>query len=196
MNKNEPMALSLVVPEVPSGDGDPAFEDEAVFCGELDIRIDRDGIWYYHGSPIGRKELVCLFASMLIRDDDGFYWLVSPMEIGLIDVEDAPFIAVELFVAGTGRECTVSLRTNVDEIVTIDADHPLVVRHNPDTGEPRPYVALRDGLEALVSRAVYYDLVELGADETVDGKTHFGFWSAGSFFAMGEPTDDEDGNRR
>ena len=164
----------------------PASRQGRVVCDDLDMRIDRDGVWYYHGSAIRRKELVCLFASVLTRDEDGRYWLVTPNEIGLVRVDDAPFIAVEMFEAGSGREKMISLRTNVDEIVTVNDDHSLHVVTNPETGEPSPYVRLREGIEARVARSVYYELVAQGVEEEIDGQLFFGVWSSGSFFALGK----------
>lgn len=152
---------------------------------DLNIRIDRNGVWYYQDSPIGRKEMVCLFASVLTRDTAGGYWLVTPAELVPIQVEDAPFIAVELFTAGCGRERTVSLRTNTDEIVTVDKDHPLTVLNTAATEEPAPYVALRQGIQAKLARPVYYELVSLGVEEHVHGEHMFGIWSSGTFFPMG-----------
>ncbi len=153
--------------------------------GTFNIRIDRDGVWYYEGSPIHRQSLVCLFASVLRRDQDGGYWLVTPAEIGRIEVEDAPFIAVELYVAGTGTEQILSIRTNVDEIVTIDKDHPITIMTDPVTGEPSPYVRLRPGIEARLSRSVFYQLVALGVEERIDGAHILGVWSSGLLFPLG-----------
>lgn len=164
----------------------PASRQGRVVCDDLDMRIDRDGVWYYHGSAIRRKELVCLFASVLTRDEDGRYWLVTPNEIGLVRVEDAPFIAVEMFEAGSAREKMISLRTNVDEIVTVNDEHSLHVVTNPKTGEPSPYVRLREGIEARVARSVYYELVARGVEEEIGGQLFFGIWSSGSFFALGK----------
>ena len=155
----------------------------------LNIRIDRDGVWFYHGSPIGRKELVRLFASVLKRDTDGRYLLETPAECGFIEVEDAPFLAVELTSAGQGRDRTLSFRTNLDQIVTADRDHPLHVDEDAVTREPKPYVRVRDRLEARLTRAVYYELVELGAEETIAGESRFGVWSAGQFFPLGSLTE-------
>jgi len=154
-------------------------------CGVFDIRIDREGLWFYHGSPIGRKELVKLFASVLKRDSDGRYLLETPAERGVIEVEDVPFLAVEVTSAGEGRERSLTFRTNLDEIVMADADHPLRVEEEAQSGAPTPYVLVRPGLEARLTRPVYYELVELGAEETIDGGTRFGVWSAGCFFALG-----------
>jgi hypothetical protein len=160
-------------------------------CGDLDMRIARDGTWFYHGSPIGRKPLVKLFASVLSRDDDGEYWLTTPAERGRIEVEDAPFVAVELTVSGHGREQSLRFRTSIDDEVTADADHPVRVSHDPATGEPAPYVLVRGRLEALIARAVFYQLVEYGVEEGVDGGQLYGVWSKGCFFPIGKLPDGE-----
>ncbi len=162
---------------------------DPVLCGDLDMRIARDGTWFYHGSPIGRKPLVKLFASVLSRDDDGDYWLTTPAEKGRIAVDDAPFLAVELTVAGGGSAQRLRFRTNLDDEVTADADHYLRVSHDTNSGEPTPYVLVRDRLEALIARAVFYQLVELGVEEEVDGERAYGVWSAGCFFALGRLDD-------
>jgi len=155
---------------------------EPVDCGHYDIRVARDGSWYYRGSRIDRKPLVTLFSSVLCRDPDGTYWLKTPVEKGRIDVDDAPFVAVELRVEGDGPDQTLIVRTNLDEFVTIGPDHPLRVETDPQTGEPAPYVTVRDGLDALVARSVYYELAELGI-ERPDGM--LGVWSSGTFFVLG-----------
>lgn len=162
-----------------------------VLCGDLQMRIDRDGLWYYHGSPIGRKELVRLFASVLRREPDGQYWLVTPAEKGRIIVEDAPFLAVELMVTASGRDQVLRVRTNVDDVVTIDADRPLRIAHNLVTGEPSPYILVRDGLEARLSRSVYYEVVSVGVEHRTSGETIFGVWSSGTFFPLGKAEDDD-----
>ncbi|MGE5505634.1 MAG: DUF1285 domain-containing protein [Actinomycetota bacterium] len=164
---------------------DRQLADGADGCGDVGIRIDRGGRWLYHGSPIPRKEMVCLFASMLNRAPDGSYWLVTADEMGRIEVEDVPFLAVEMFTSGAGRELMVSFRTNVDEIVTVDADHPLRVTVDGETGDPLPYVLVRDGLEARLTRAVYYELVAQGWEEKVGGEELYGLWSSGTFFPLG-----------
>lgn len=154
-------------------------------CGEFDIRIGRDGTWYYKGSPIGRPALVKLFASVLRRDGSGDYWLVTPVERGRIEVDDAPFVAVELGIAGAGRDQALCFRTNLDERVTADRAHPIRVAHDRATGAPSPYVLVRPGFEARILRAVYYQLVELGVEEDVAGDHLFGVWSRGAFFPVG-----------
>jgi uncharacterized protein len=162
-----------------------------VDCGNLPFLIKRDGTWLYRGSPIGRKELVCLFASVLKRAADGSWYLETPVERGRIEVEDAPFLAVELDWSGDGRDQALSFRTNVDEVVTAGPEHPLRVAHDLLTCEPTPYIHLRDGdgqlrVEARISRAVYYELVALAVPEWVGCKRMLGVWSRGTFFPLGE----------
>lgn len=149
--------------------------------GRLDMRVARDGTWFYHGTPIPRKEMVCFFASMLIRRDDGSYWLEAPTEEGEIEVEDVPFLAVEMFRQGLGRDAVISFRTNVDEIVTLDASRRLRV----DCAAAAPYLPVRPGLEARLTRAVYYEMVAQGMEEKRDAQTLYGIWSCGTFFPFG-----------
>ena len=160
-------------------------------CGDLGISIDRQGRWFYHGSPINRKEMVCLFASVMHRAKDGSYLLITPGEMGRITVEDVPFLAVEMFYASSGREAIISFRTNMDEIITVDADHPLRIDHADDGQEPAPYVMVRNGLEARLTRSVYYDLVAQGWEEDLGGEKVYGLWSSGIFFPLGrlDPSD-------
>jgi len=165
----------------------PQHPDPAA-CGTFGIRIARDGRWFYHGSPIDRKPLVRLFASVLRRDDDGAFWLVTPAERGRIEVEDAPFVAVAVAAEGAGREQRLRFRTNLDEEVTADAGHAIRVTEQAVTREPAPYVLVRDRLEARIARPVFYELVELGVEELIDGAPMLGVWSAGRFFALGRPT--------
>lgn len=160
-----------------------------VDCGDLDIRIARDGTWYYRGSPIGRQPLVKLFASVLRRASDGSYWLVTPAERGRIEVADVPFLAVELTVNGKGRAQQLIFRTNLDDIVTAGPDNPLRVEIAAN-GEPAPYIRVRERLEARLARPVFYELVEAGGEERVDGVSQFGVWSNGSFFQLGDPGED------
>ena len=162
-------------------------------CGDIDIRIGRDGTWFYCGSPIGRKPLVKLFAGVLHRDIDGDYWLETPVEKCRICVDDAPFTAIEMFVDGVGREQQISFSTNIDEIVIADAAHPIRVAIDTETSEPSPYIWLRDGLEALIARAVFYDLVALGEEVEVNGEAVLGVWSCGQFYSIGSIGADEGG---
>jgi hypothetical protein len=172
--------------DVPGGKPAPdSRHPDAAACGHFNIRIARDGTWFYHGSPITRKPLVQLFASVLQRDDAGRYLLVTPVERGLIDVDDAPFTAVALDVAGSGRAQRLVFRTNLDEEVGAGADHPIRVAENAATGEPSPYIRVRGRLEALIARPVFYELVELGVGERRNGAEVFGVWSGGQFFPLG-----------
>ena len=152
-------------------------------CGDFSMRIDRNGTWYYRGSPIGRHALVKLFSTVLRRDQDGLYWLTTPVENGRIEVDDSPFVGVELIVEGEGRNQIIRFRTNVDDVVVLDAAHALRVVQDPASGEPRPYVHVRKGLEARLARTVYYHLVEIG--EIADDGDTFGVWSCGQFFSLG-----------
>lgn len=156
--------------------------------GDLEMRITRDGTWLYRGSPISRLALVKLFASVLHRELDGSHWLVTPAERGRVEVEDVPFLAVALTVEGSGREQQLIFQTNLDDIVTAGAANPLRVETAAD-GEPRPYVVIRDQLEARIVRPVFYDLVDLGTEERVDDTVQFGVWSGGRFFPLGDPVD-------
>ncbi len=156
-------------------------------CGDFDIRIARDGTWFHQGSPIGRKALVRLFASVLRREADGEYWLVTPVERGRVIVDDAPFTAVELTASGAGRGQVLRFRTNIDNWVEADGDHPIRVALAPDSGEPSPYILVRDGLEALIARSVYYHLVELAVEREESGGTVLGVWSKETFFPLGSP---------
>ncbi len=153
-------------------------------CGDINMRIDRDGTWFYLGSPIGRKELVKLFSSVLRHDDDGVHYLVTPVEKCSVEIEDAPFLAVRMSVTGTGHEQVITFETSVEDGVVVDVDHPLRFETEKDTGGLKPYVLVRARLEALVNRALFYDLVALGVVEKRDGDDWFGVWSSGEFWPM------------
>jgi uncharacterized protein len=163
-----------------------------VECGDLPFLIKRDGAWLYRGTPINRKELVCLFSSVLRREADGSWWLQTPAERGRIEVEDAPFIAVELDWTGDGSHQVLSFRTNIDEVVTAGAEHPIRVSHDLITCEPIPYIKVREGavahlaVEARINRATYYELVALAVPQWVGNKRVLGVWSQGKFFSLGE----------
>ena len=159
------------------------------FCGDIDMRIAADGHWYYMGTPIGRPALVQLFASILRKDPER-YVLVTPVERVGIKVDDAPFQGVELEANGAGEAQELRLRTNVEDWVTIAPANPL--RFAPGaSGGLKPYVMVRAGLEALVKRALFYDLVALGAPRRIEGVDIFGIWSGGGFFAMAPMADIE-----
>ena len=165
-------------------------------CGDLPFLIRRDGTWLYRGSSIERKELVCLFASVLRRASDGSWWLRTPAEHGRIEVEDAPFVAVELCWNGDGQRQTLSFRTNTDQVVAAGPGHPIRVAHDDLTGEPTPYILLSNGdgalgIEARVNRAVYYELVALAVPEYIDDQLMLGVWSSDQFFPLGPMPLDE-----
>ncbi|HXF88041.1 MAG TPA: DUF1285 domain-containing protein [Xanthobacteraceae bacterium] len=153
------------------------------YCGDLDMRIAADGTWYYLKTPIGRPALVKLFASVLKREGDK-YFLVTPMEKCGITVDDAPFLAVELKIEHGPRGQVLNFRTNVDDWVRCDAAHPLRFEPEPRSGGLKPYLHVRRDLWAKVTRALFYDLVELGEERDVDGCRMFGVTSDGKFFAM------------
>jgi uncharacterized protein len=153
------------------------------FCGDIDMRIATDGTWYYMKTPIGRHALVKLFASVLKREGEN-YFLVTPVEKVGISVDDAPFTAVEMKQEGEGDARVLNFRTNVDDWVPCGGDHALRFEPETDTGGLKPYLHVRRGLWALVTRALFYDLVELGEERDVNGTRLFGVASAGEFFSM------------
>lgn len=154
------------------------------FCGDLDMRIAGDGSWHYLGTPIGRPALVRLFSTILKRED-GKYFLVTPVEKVGIRVDDAPFLAVEMVKEQGEEGWSLRFRTNVDDWVECDSAHPL--RFEPSAeGGLTPYLHVRADLWAKVTRALYYDLVDIGEERMVDGHEKFGVASDGAFFAMAD----------
>jgi hypothetical protein len=153
---------------------------EPDYCGDIGMKIARDGQWYYANSPIGRKKLVRLFSTILRHDEDGEHYLVTPVEKIRIEVEDAPFIATLMTMTGEGRAQILRFETNVGDFTEAGPDHPMRFEINAETGEPSPYVHVRARLEGLIARPVFYDLVELA--EVHEGQ--FGVWSHGVFFAI------------
>jgi hypothetical protein len=160
------------------------------YCGEIDMRIAADGTWFYQKTPIGRAALVKLFASVLKREGER-YFLVTPVEKCGITVDEAPFLAVELAVDGpdpaaaeTPGSRLLRFRTNVDDWVTAGPDHPLRFEPEPATGGLKPFLHVRRDLWAKVTRALFYDLVELGEEREIDGARMFGVASGSAFFAM------------
>lgn len=149
-------------------------------CGPIPMRIARDGTWHYMGTPIGRPAMVRLFSTILRREPNGEHVLVTPVERVGIEVDDAPFVAVSLAVSGTGEDQVLTFLTSVGDTVVAGPDNPVRVAEDPATGEPSPYVLVRGRLEALIARAVFYDLAELAV--TRNGRD--GVWSGGAFFAL------------
>jgi hypothetical protein len=154
-------------------------------CGDVGLKIGRDGTWYYQDSPIGRRPLVKLFASVLRQEDDGQYYLVTPAEKALVRVEDAPFLAVAMEIKGSGRRQRLIFRTNLEETVEAGPDHPMSFRPAKG-GSFTPYLLVRAGLTARLTRPVYYDLVATAVSADQGGKTALGVWSGGDFFPFPE----------
>lgn len=152
-------------------------------CGDSEMRIARDGTWYHQGSPIGREAMVRLFSTILRREADGSFVLVTPVEKLDIAVEDAPFVAVELKSEGAGRDRALAFRLNTGDLVAAGPDNILVVRETADG--PHPYLHVRAGLEALVGRSVYYELMNMALDEGgAENDGRVGLWSNGAFFPL------------
>lgn len=157
----------------------PVEEWDPPYCGDIGLSIAGDGTWHYQGSPIHRPAMVKLFARVLRRDEDGRTYLVTPGEKVDVRVADAPFLAVEMQVSGTGQAQDLLFRTNVDDVVQCGADHPLRFPADTPAGSFKPYIHVRGRLEALVTRALVYDLVALA--EAGPGEK-LGIWSGGAFF--------------
>ncbi|CAO4184182.1 DUF1285 domain-containing protein [Methylorubrum aminovorans] len=171
--------LSAALGEVAQRGLPPVERWNPEHCGAIDIRIAADGTWFHNGSPIRRPKLVKLFASILRKEPDGSTVLVTPAERVRIQVDDAPFAAVEMAVEGEGEGRRIAFRTNVDDLVLADADHPI---RFADGGDGlKPYLHVRRDLWALVSRPLTYDLVEMGEEREIDGQAWFGLWAGGHF---------------
>ncbi|MFC3229599.1 DUF1285 domain-containing protein [Marinibaculum pumilum] len=161
--------------------------------GEIDIRIARDGSWTYQGSPIGRQRMVRLFSTILRRDADDRFYLVTPVEKLAIEVEDAPFVAVEMAVERDGDGApTLVFRTNVNEVVAAGPEHPIRVETDPATGEPSPYIRVRDRLDALIARSVFYELVDMAETESLPEGERLVVHSGGSRFVLGAVPDESE----
>jgi hypothetical protein len=154
------------------------------FCGDLDMEIRADGTWFYMGTPIGRAPLVRLFSTVLRKDEDGKTYLVTPVEKVGIRVVDAPFVAVEMNVGEKDGAPLLTFRTNVGDVVEVGAEHPLRFEISGENSELKPYLLVRGRLEALVSRAVMYDLVELGEVVEIEGQQMFAVRSGGEIFPV------------
>lgn len=153
------------------------------FCGDLDMRIARDGTWFYLGTPIGRPGLVRLFSSILRKDGDD-YFLVTPVEKVGITVDDAPFVATDFTATGAGKDQDLTFSTHVGDSVTAGPEHPIRIVFDAQTYEPSPYVLIRRNLEALIDRKSFYRLIDLGQHFDHDGQSWFGLWSNGQFFPI------------
>lgn len=161
----------------------PVDEWNPDHIGEMDLVIRADGSWHYQGTPINRQALIDLFATVLRKDEDGSFWLVTPVERLKITVDDAPFVAVEMSASEGAHGQVLTFRTNVGDVVVANADHPLRFETDAEGGL-KPYLLVRGRLEALLSRTVMYELVALGEEIEVDGETMFGVRSKGVAFPI------------
>lgn len=184
---SDPGKAGDLLAQIPKGEGKglpPVHLWNPDFCGDIDMRIARDGTWYYQGTPIGRKPMVRLFSTIIRRDGDD-YFLITPVEKVGIQVEDAPFVAVTVQVEGEGEAQVLRFTTNVEDEVVAGDEHPIRVQIDPVTLEPSPYILVRSNLEALIHRNVFYQLVDLAVEREVDGEPWLGVWSSGRFFPIG-----------
>lgn len=189
MDSRQPPAQSLLksLPESVLGaarEPAPVHLWNPDFSGELDMHITRDGTWYHEGGPITRLALAQLFSGILRLEEDGRYYLITPVEKWAIQVDDVPFVAVRMEVQGQGEEQQLRLFTSLEHEVVAGREHPLTVKVDADTDEPSPYILLRDNLKALIHRNVFYQLVELAQEYQLEGETRLGVWSSGIFFPI------------
>tara|TARA_B100000686_G_scaffold275821_1_gene294528 strand:+ start:139 stop:684 length:546 start_codon:yes stop_codon:yes gene_type:complete len=179
---NKP-TISSIFSELSKLDDDsfpPVDKWDPPLCDNVEMRIDRSGRWFFMNSPIGRERMVNLFSRVLRLDPDGFYYLVTPVEKIKIIVEDKPFIIIDYELVNPGVDQIINFKTNTQETFSLNAEHPLRVEVNKETSEPSPYVLVRKNLEALISRNVYYKLIDLGEDQGAD----FGVKSKQLFFKL------------
>ncbi len=180
----DPQLAALIARAGSAGRSPPVERWDPPFCGDIDMRITADGRWHYGGSPIGREPLVKLFASVLRREADGRYLLVTPVEKLGITVEDVPFLAVEMAVEGEGEAARLVFRTNVGDVVTAGPERPLRFVDDAVNGGLVPYVLVRGRLEARLTRPVAHELADRAVTAVIDGTDHIGVWSGGMFFPM------------
>lgn len=180
-----PPRIAAIAANLPAGKKPPVHLWNPEFTGDLDMRIAAEGTWFYRGSAIQRPAMVALFSGILKKEGSEIF-LVTPVEKYRIQVDDAPFIALDMDVHGNGDRQILTFRTNVDDYVMAGADHALRLSEADTAAEAKPYLMVRDGLEALVARSVYYRLAELGVVEKQAGTDMFGIWSAGVFFPFME----------
>ncbi len=178
--------LAALISRAASSERGPAPVEkwEPPFCGDLDMEIRADGTWFYMGTPIGREALVRLFSTVLRKDEDGKTYLVTPVEKVGIRVEDAPFLGVEMNRSERDGEQVLTFRTNVGDVVEAGGEHPLRFEIYGENNELKPYLHVRGRLEALVSRALMYDIVELGEEAEIEGVTMFCMKSGGEVFPI------------
>jgi uncharacterized protein len=153
------------------------------FCGDIDMRIAKDGTWFHEGRPIRRQALAKLFSTILMTDDSAEFFLVTPVEKVRIEVEDCPFVANQMEIIQSEGQQQIVLTTNMGEILTVDSEHPIKVTSTGAQAEPHPIVHVRNGLQALINRPVFYRLVEAAVE---NDSNELGVWSKGQFFSLGK----------
>ncbi len=189
MDNRQPPAQSLLQ-SLPESVLDAAREPAPVhlwnpdFSGEMDMHIARDGTWYHEGGPITRLALAQLFSGILRLDGDGRYYLVTPVEKWAIRVDDAPFVAVRMESTGQGEGQQLQFFTSLEHELVAGSEHPITVITDAESGEPSPYILVRDNLRALIHRNVFYQMVELADQRELDGQLRLGVWSGGEFFPI------------
>lgn len=184
MNPEKPTDPFALVSKIKTRGPAPVHLWNPPFCGDIDMRILRDGTWLHEGRPIRRKPMVQLFASILLREADGQFYLVTPAEKVRIQVDGCPFVIISMENSGEGSAQQIGFTTNTGEAFALDAAHGLLVTENPETGEPHPVVHVRSGLNALIGRNVFYQLVELAELKTGTPTAVLGVWSGGVFFSL------------
>lgn len=190
MTESAPYSLLAELEKVKSKEPPPIHLWHPDKITDSDMEIKKDGTWFYLGTPITRQRLVRLFSTVLRKESDGHYYLVTPVEKSRIKVEDVPFLAISMDVKGEGEDQILTFTTNMADEVVVDENHPLRFEFDPQTEEPSPYVMVRDGLEAKLGRSVYYHLADLCIEKEgiekqgIEKQHHLGVWSAGIFFKL------------
>ena len=170
MNTTNPASILKEISKYEDKKFPPVHLWNPPLCENVEMRIDREGRWFFMNSPIGRERMVKLFSKVLRLDEDGEYYLVTPVEKIRVEVEERPFLIIDYQLIKKGKEQLISFETNTSDIFLLDKDHPITVSINPKTGEPRPYVLVRSNLEGIISRNMYYKLIELAETKKVEGE--------------------------
>ncbi|MGO1461049.1 MAG: DUF1285 domain-containing protein [Marinobacter sp.] len=186
MSQNPENLIEQVAKTTKNTSQPPLEQWHPELSGEMDLRISRDGLWIHKGEPMGREAIVKLFSTILRREDDGQYYLLTPVEKWRIQVEDTPLLAHSLEVTGTGEQQIIKLTTNVGETLEVGDEHPLKVDSYKDSAQPRPIIRVRHGVDARLVTAAYYDLAEHVVEQKIEGKSVLGVFSHGNFYKIGQ----------
>ena len=170
MNKPNPASILKQISNYKDKELPPVHLWNPPLCENVEMKIDREGRWFFMNSPIGRERMVKLFSKVLRLDEDGEYYLVTPVEKIRIEVEERPFLIIDYQLIKKNDKQIISFETNTGDIFLLDKDHPINVNINPKTGEPKPYVLVRSNLEGIISRNMYYKLIELAETKKVAGE--------------------------